>query len=120
MALVDTKFMQRPQAFQNEDAHWQDLRLQLISFADFIGPQYSDLRFSVEKSAAAFEALPGQQSASRLLSAVLASITCGRDLRVMRSATGRGGFKAWRQLTSEFEPRVAHRRFGNLAWCVFS
>jgi hypothetical protein len=113
-ALVDTKFVQRPKVFDNDEQKWRDWKFQLLTFVDLIDPAYSETLAKAESSTAAVSVTDAQKAPARLLYALLASITCGRGLRVFQSIEDRNGFEAWRQLTLEFEPKVAQRRLGVL------
>ena len=51
---------------------------------------------------------------SRTLYALLATLTTGRSLRLVRRVANRNGFEAWRQQVAENAPKTACRRLAML------
>ena len=113
----ESKFVKGPDVFNpktldEEIAQWAEWS---FTFKNFMAVQNEQFRedFRKAESAASFVAFtdydPEMKSRAQRLYAVLASYLRGRPLKILKSVVEGDGFRVWRQLSDELQPKSRPR-----------
>ena len=85
------KLAARPTPYDNDERTWLEFRFKLENY----------LTLSI-------------RTLSHTLYALLATLTTGRSLRLVRRVPNRNGLEVWRQLVAENAPKTVGRKFAML------
>ena len=114
------KLAAKPVQYDNDDKTWLEFRFKLENYLTLVDEKYVALLQDAESQAVANLPAGAEEPAvtirtlSYTLYALLATLTTGRSLGLVRRVPNRNGFEAWRQLVAENAPKTAGRRFAML------
>ena len=114
------KLAARPTRYDNDQRTWLGFRFKLENYITLVNEKYVAFLQDAESQPVANvpartdEACVLIRTLSHTLSALLATLTTGRSLRLVQRVPNRNGFEVWRQLVAENEPKRAGRIFARL------
>ena len=114
------KLAAKPGQYDNDEKTWLEFRFKLENYLTLVDERYVKLLQNAESQPVANvpvgtdEASETIQAWGHTLYPLLATLTTGRSLRLVRRVPDRNGFEVWRQLVAENAPKTAGRRFAML------
>ena len=114
------KLAAKPGQYDNDEKTWLEFRFKLENYLTLVDERYVKLLQDAESQPVANvpvgtdEASETIQAWFHTLYALLATLTTGRSLRLVRRVPDRNGFEVRRQLVAENAPKTAGRRFAML------
>ena len=111
------KLAAKPVQYDNDERTWLEFRFKLETYLTLVDAKYVQLLLDAESQPVANLPVGGGETSvtirtpSRRLYALLATLTTGRSLRLVKRVQNRNGFEVWRQLVAENAPKTAGRRF---------
>ena len=114
------KLAAKPVQYDNDEKTWLEFRFMLENYLTLVDEKYVAVLQDAESQSVANlptrAAKPAMtiRTLSHTLYALLATLTTGRSLRLVKRVPNRNDFEAWRQLVAGNATKTAGRRFATL------
>ena len=114
--VYDIRLFEKPKTFTGVESEFAEFRFKLLAYLDVVDEHFAEEMEVAEGHSGAI-AVPTEEGTARrgrALYALLAGLMTGRGMRILQGVPQRNGFEAWRQIVSEFAPRIVQRKLGAL------
>ena len=101
------KLAAKPNQYDNDERSWLEFRFKLENYLTLLNDKYVEILQDAESQPVAHLPAGEEEPAvtvptlSHTLCSLLATLTTGRNLRLMQRVANRNGFDAWSQLVAE-------------------
>ena len=114
-SLLDTRGIAKPPVHDGKDETWGDFAFRFESYVALLGWSYAlESAEDSDQPIAMDQLAEDPKNIALNLYALLASVTSGRSLSILKLVGQRNGLEAWRLLKKEYEPKSGNRVAGLL------
>jgi len=116
-SIIDTRLLGKVATFCGEETGWQDWKFQFVNYTGVCRASYADmLEFAPAELTEITDARLSQdaKACGKQIFYMLALLTSGPALGVVKSVPSKNGLEVWRRLVKRYEPQSMSRNLGSL------